>query len=68
MTFDGKPVDAILGVGIGWELPLTYSLAIHLRGQLPDAAGGDWSAEHEAAIGHVAGIWAALIQGANEQS
>jgi uncharacterized protein YndB with AHSA1/START domain len=68
MTFDGKPVDAILGVGIGWELPLTYSLDLHLRGQLPDAAGSDGSAEHEAAIGQVAGIWAALIQGANEQS
>jgi hypothetical protein len=62
MTIEGRPVDAILGVGIGWEMPLTYSLDLHLRARLPDAAGGEWTAEHEAVARRLAEVWAALVE------
>lgn len=63
-TFEGRPVDAVLGVGLGWELPLTYSLPMYLRGELPDAPDAEWyepTKEHEEALGRSAGAWAALL-------
>jgi uncharacterized protein YndB with AHSA1/START domain len=62
MTIDGRPVDAILGVGIGWEMPLTYSLDLYLRGKLAPAPTGEAPAELEAVAGRLAQAWASLIE------
>ena len=61
-TVDGRAIDAIVGVGTGWELPLIFSLTAFLRGELPGAppteeeiakaasrAGQAWAATLEAA-------------------
>jgi len=61
MMIDGRPVDAILGVGIGWELPLTYSLDLHLRGRLPESPP-EMTPDIEAAMGQIAGAWSALLE------
>ena len=61
MTIDGRPVDAILGVGIGWEMPLTYSLDLHLRGTPPAAPTSERAAEFEAVAARLAQAWASLI-------
>jgi uncharacterized protein YndB with AHSA1/START domain len=49
---DGRLLDGIVGdpdagpwgVGIGWELPLTFGLPAYLRGELPDAPAVHWFA------------------------
>ena len=66
VTIEGRPVDAILGVGIGWEMPQTYSLDPHLRGE-PSGAAAVPAAEQEAIAVRLGGIWAALIQAAGDQ-
>ena len=63
MTIEGRPVDAILGVGIGWEMPLTYSLAVHLRGKPAQMPAGE---SPEAVAGRLAETWAALIEASRE--
>jgi hypothetical protein len=60
-------LDVIPGVGVGWELPLTYSLPMYLRGELPDAPASDWyepTAEHEAAIVRFDEAWTAVVEAA----
>jgi uncharacterized protein YndB with AHSA1/START domain len=66
MTIDGRPVDAILGVGIGWEMPLTYSLDRYLRGRLTPAPTGESPAEYEAVAGRLAQAWTALVEASRE--
>jgi uncharacterized protein YndB with AHSA1/START domain len=66
MTIDGRPVDAILGVGIGWEMPLTYSLDRYLRGGLKEAPTGEPPAEYEAVAARLAEAWMALIDAQRE--
>ena len=59
--------DAILGVGVGWELPLTWSLPAYLRGELPDVPGVEWyqpTPEHERLAERLAGVWADLVRAA----
>src|SRR3954454_5386388 len=38
----GDPDAGPWGVGIGWEVPLTFGLMAYLRGQLPDAPAIHW--------------------------
>jgi hypothetical protein len=40
--WDGQLLDVIPGLGVGWELPLTYGLPKYLRGELPDAPVAEW--------------------------
>jgi len=61
MTIDGRPVDAILGVGIGWEMPLTYSLDLHLRGKMAGPPSGDRATELEAVAARLAEAWTSVI-------
>ena len=61
--------DAILGVGVGWELPLTYSLPMYLRGEFPDAPVADWyepTAEHERLADRSGEAWAAVVEAAKQ--
>jgi uncharacterized protein YndB with AHSA1/START domain len=63
--------DAILGVGVGWELPLTWSLPMYLRGEFPDAPAVEWyqpTAEHEQLAVRLGEVWAALVQDAGAAS
>ena len=51
------------GVGMGWELPLVYSLPRHLRGDLPADAAARWAAmppEVEALIAKCTQTWQAV--------
>jgi uncharacterized protein YndB with AHSA1/START domain len=67
VEWDGQMLDVIPGVGVGWELPLTYSLPMYLRGELPDAPASDWyepTAEHEAAIVRFDEAWTAVVDAA----
>lgn len=36
------PLTAAWGVGIGWNIPLQYSLPAYLRGELPDEPASEW--------------------------
>jgi hypothetical protein len=42
VEWEGQMLDVIPRVGAGWEVPLTYSLAKFLRGELPDAPSSEW--------------------------
>jgi uncharacterized protein YndB with AHSA1/START domain len=61
MTIEGRPVDAILGVGIGWEMPLTYSLDLHLRGELGESPPSEPPAGYQAVAARLAEAWSTLI-------
>lgn len=67
MLVEGRPVDAVLGVGIGWEMPLTYSLELHLGGRVPDPASGPTAAEQEAIFMRLAQVWSALVEADRDQ-
>jgi uncharacterized protein YndB with AHSA1/START domain len=41
VEWQGERVDAVPGIGSGWEFPLPY-LERYLRGELPDAPGVEW--------------------------
>lgn len=59
------PDDGVVGVGTGWELPLSIALPLYLRGELPDAAVDDWyepGAEQRRLIGLVGQEWVALAE------
>jgi uncharacterized protein YndB with AHSA1/START domain len=60
---DGAAVDAVLGVGLGWELPLTYALPAFLAGSLP-AAPPDEEAMTKA-VTSAARAWAAVLEAAS---
>jgi uncharacterized protein YndB with AHSA1/START domain len=36
------PELGIWGIGIGWEMPMVYSLPAYLAGDLPDAPASEW--------------------------
>jgi uncharacterized protein YndB with AHSA1/START domain len=64
VEWEGELVDVIPGVGIGWELPLTYSLPLYLRGELPDAPASEWyvpGPEQDAAIERATAAWGELL-------
>jgi hypothetical protein len=42
VEWEGQMPDVILGVGAGWEVPLTYSPPMFLRGETPDAPSSEW--------------------------
>jgi uncharacterized protein YndB with AHSA1/START domain len=67
MTFDGRPVDAILGVGIGWEMPLTYSLDLHLRGR-PAGTTSVPTEEQQAVAMRLAQVWSDLVEAARSRA
>ncbi len=59
--------DAILGVGVGWELPLTWSLPAYLRGEFPDVPAVEWyqpTPEHEQLAKRLGDVWADLVRAA----
>ncbi|HEX6674256.1 MAG TPA: SRPBCC family protein [Actinomycetes bacterium] len=63
--------DAILGVGVGWELPLTWSLPAYLRGEFPDAPAVEWyqpTPEHEQLAERLVAVWAELVHAAGAPS
>jgi hypothetical protein len=65
VEWDGQLLDVIPGVGAGWELPLTYSLPLYLRGELPDRPASEWyepTAEHEELAARFSEAWAALLE------
>jgi hypothetical protein len=65
IEWEGQMLDVIPGVGVGWELPLTYALPKYLRGELPDAPAVEWyrpSPEDEQLINQSGQAWAALLQ------
>jgi uncharacterized protein YndB with AHSA1/START domain len=41
VEYGGARVDAVPGIGAGWELPVAY-LDRYLRGELPDAPSSEW--------------------------
>lgn len=64
VDWEGQMLDVIPGVGVGWELPLTYSLPMYLRGELPDTPAADWyepTAEHQDAIVRFDQAWTAVV-------
>ena len=57
-------VDVIAGVGVGWEVPLSYTLPLYLAGELPERPASEWytpTAEHEHAAERLGQVWAALV-------
>ena len=57
-------VDVIAGVGVGWEVPLSYTLPLYLAGELADRPASEWytpTAEHEHAAERLGQVWAALV-------
>jgi uncharacterized protein YndB with AHSA1/START domain len=71
VEWDGQLVDVLPGVGSGWELPLTWSLTLYLRGELPDAPAADWyqpTPEHLELAERYGREWAALAAAAEERA
>jgi uncharacterized protein YndB with AHSA1/START domain len=65
VEWEGQMLDVIPGVGVGWELPLTYSLPRYLRGELPDAPAVEWyqpGPEDEELMNRSGQAWAALVE------
>jgi uncharacterized protein YndB with AHSA1/START domain len=68
VEWEGQLFDVILGVGVGWEMPLTYALTKYLRGELPDVPVAEWyeptqeSLELEQQCGEA---WATLVESAS---
>lgn len=59
------PDDGVVGVGIGWELPLSIALPLYLRGELPETPVGEWyepGEEQQRLAGVAAGAWMSLAQ------
>jgi uncharacterized protein YndB with AHSA1/START domain len=59
------PDDGVVGVGAGWELPLSVALPLYLRGELPETPVGDWyepGAEQLRLAALVGRAWMALAQ------
>ncbi|MFG1710166.1 SRPBCC family protein [Nonomuraea sp. M3C6] len=59
------PDDGVIGVGTGWELPLSIALSLYLRGELPEAPVDDWYSPGEEQLrlaGLVAREWVALAE------
>ncbi|SEG25918.1 Uncharacterized conserved protein YndB, AHSA1/START domain [Nonomuraea solani] len=59
------PEDGVVGVGIGWELPLSVALPLYLRGELPETPVGEWyepGEEQQRLAGIAAQAWVALAQ------
>lgn len=59
------PDDGVVGVGTGWELPLSIALPLYLRGDLPEAPVDDWyepGGEQTHLVGLVGRKWVALAQ------
>lgn len=65
VEWEGQMLDVIPGVGSGWELPLTYSLPMLLRGEMPDVPTGEWydesAPEVQAMIERSTTAWAELV-------
>ena len=59
--------DTLWGVGIGWELPLAFSLPLELSGELPDMPGVEWfemTPEIEALVTRHSEIWQTIVAAA----
>jgi uncharacterized protein YndB with AHSA1/START domain len=68
VEWEGQMLDVIPGVGVGWELPLTYALPKYLRGELPDAPAAEWyepGPEDEELAIRIGRAWAALVAAAD---
>ncbi|MFL5515988.1 MAG: SRPBCC family protein [Gemmatimonadales bacterium] len=71
VEWEGQMLDVIPGVGVGWELPLTYALTKYLRGELPDAPAAEWyepGPEDEEFANRIGQAWAALVAAADTAS
>lgn len=68
VEWDEQLFDAILGVGVGWEMPLTYALTKYLRGELPDAPLSEWykpTSEHFELQEQCGQAWASVVDEAS---
>lgn len=64
VAWEGRMLDVIPGVGSGWELPLSWSLPLYLRGELPDRPAAEWyepTPEHAELAERSMRAWAALL-------
>jgi uncharacterized protein YndB with AHSA1/START domain len=60
VEWEGQEMDALLGLGPGWEPAMTYALTALLRGEMPSTPPD--TAAIEAAIAESTAAWAALIE------